>query len=155
MISVSSEYDSSKVGGTTPPRKPVVSMASIKTKRTISPRYPPPTKCSKGWKVGRGCFFSSCSSQRVKGRIPVPNMDSSVFTITCSATECHDEGRTPNFCAEKLDTGRWTAALTPVPKMRDSRVGRSCDVNADERRQAELSFTIASRETLRFWMCVS
>lgn len=58
----------------------------------------------------------------MSGRIPPPNMESSVLTITCLAASCHVSGRMPNLGGEKIWTGRCTAAFNPVPKMSAKRV---------------------------------
>ena len=48
IIAVSKENGSSSLMGRPMAKRPVVCTASVKIRRTVSPRYRPPTTCSKG-----------------------------------------------------------------------------------------------------------
>ncbi|KAG9991578.1 hypothetical protein KCU98_g54, partial [Aureobasidium melanogenum] len=91
-----------------------ISMASIKMRRTNSPRYLPLTLYSKGWKSGRSCVALRYWSHLEAGSTSLPNILSSVLTSTSLADACQLSGRLPYFSCASADTGRVHKELIQV-----------------------------------------
>lgn len=89
----------------------------------------------------------SSLSHLVSGRMPLPNMPSSVLTMTWLAFSCQLLGLSPYFGWPTVVTGRWTAMLTPVPRIRPKRVDGVA--YASESRAALESLTMAESSTCR------
>src|SRR5437764_14498830 len=93
------------------------------------------------------------SSHSVTGNIPLPNIDSSVFTNTSVASEGHVECDVDSLASGNADRGKEIALLTPVPTMRECRVAGAsyaCDTRA-----AIVSLMMALRTIFKFCLEIS
>ena len=87
-------------------------------------------------------------SQRVVGKIFLPNMLSSVLVSTCVIVPRGDD-LDRNLDGFRAAMGKCMAAFMPVPRIVAKRVAESRYARA--RRAEEESFTMAARRTLRFY----